>query len=372
MRTRGLVVIYDPHALMQFLQFYCMEDYEAEWDVLCLPKEDGKEEMSLYCEQTGIFKKIYKGESEYKNLPILKKIKLFVPMVLSSITGRRKNYCKKTLNQYVGNIDRYEILVANTEMGFISGMLASFGKEKTVVYFEDGSGDYMFYRKRWKSIYPIKSFDNFQSIFMARLGYFGKGYTYLKPTRDAVKYCSVIEELLYRNYKEIRQFSMDNVMQKKFTELLDKIYPQLSSLTIDEQTAIAFTDPVEFDCEDWKGYVDEFIKEICKRHTKVMLKCHPREDVSKYSFPENVKLEIVPRDIPAEVILPYLNKNDCYFMFPNSILVNIKLYDVKICVLYSEDIYKQINKKYFFFNDIDGVRAFCERFIKDKYTVKSI
>ena len=39
-KRRGLVIIYDPHALMQFLQFYCMKDHsEIEWDVLCLPKE---------------------------------------------------------------------------------------------------------------------------------------------------------------------------------------------------------------------------------------------------------------------------------------------------------------------------------------------
>lgn len=372
MKVRGLAVIYDPHALMQFLQFYCMGDYEAEWDALCLPKEDGKEEMYSYCKQTGIFKKIYKGESEYKNLSIAQKLKLFIPMVLFYIMGQRKKYCKKTLNQYVENINRYEILVANTEMGFISGMLASFGKEKTVIYFEDGAGDYMFYRRRWKSIYRIGSFENFQSIFMARMGYFGKGYTYLKPTRDTIKYCSVMDELLYKNYKEIRQFSMDTAMQKKFTELLDKVYPQLANLKIDEETAIAFTDPVELDCEDWEGYVEKFIKELCRTHTKVLLKCHPREDVEKYFFAESVKMEVIPRDIPAEVILPYLNKNDCYFMFPNSILINIKLYDVKIYVLYSEYIYRQLRKKTFFFNSIESTREFCDRFVKDQCIVMSI
>ena len=34
-KQRGLVVIYDPHALMQFLQFYCMDNHrDIEWDVL--------------------------------------------------------------------------------------------------------------------------------------------------------------------------------------------------------------------------------------------------------------------------------------------------------------------------------------------------
>ena len=64
MKKKGLVIIYDPHALMQFLQFYCMNDHsEIEWDVLCLPKDDGDQEMHGFCEKTGSFKNTDKNDT---------------------------------------------------------------------------------------------------------------------------------------------------------------------------------------------------------------------------------------------------------------------------------------------------------------------
>lgn len=372
MKRKGLVIIYDPHALMQFLQFYSMEDYKAEWDALCLPKEDGEEVMHSYCEKTGIFKNIYIGESEYKNLSLANKLKLFIPMVLYSVTGQRKRYCKKTLDRYVSNIDDYNILVANTETGFVSGMLASFGGEKTVVYFEDGIGDYFINRKRWQSYYRRGSFENFQCVLMARLGYFGKGFTYLKPTKDAIKYCSVKEEVLYRNYREIRQFSLDASAQVRFRNLLSRVYPELGKIKIDDKTAVAFTDPIEIDCDDWKEYAEKFVDILCQKHSKILLKCHPRESLDKYIFPTNVSVEMVPKDIPAELLLPYLNKNDCYFMFVSSILLNMKPYDLNINIVFSEYINGQIDQKVFGCTDYNSVKRLCDRFVKGQYHIIKI
>lgn len=377
MKQRGLVIIYDPHALMQFFEFYCMGDYEAEWDALCLPKEDGEEEMHLYCERAGVFNKIYIGKSEYKNLSLKNKLKLFIPMVLYSAIGQRRRYCKKTLNQYVGNINDYDILAANTDTGFVSGMLASFGKEKEVIYFEDGVGDYSVNRKRWQSHFRAGTFENFQCVLMARLGYFGKGFTYLKPTRETIKYCSVKEELTYRNYKEIRQFSMDSNALEKFRALQDQVYPELKKLKIDENTAVAFTDPVEIECDDWKKYVEQFVGVLCQKHNRILLKCHPRGSEDIYSFPDNVTVELVPKDIPAELLLPYLNGNDCYFMFPNSILLNMKPYNLNIRIVFSEDIYNQMDQKVKVYDDavcngIDLLRERCDRFVKGQYHIIEI
>lgn len=354
-----------------------MGDYEAEWDALCLPKEDGEETMHLYCERTNIFKNIYVGNSEYKNLPLKNKLQLFIPMVFYSIIGRRKKYCKKILDQYVGNINNYNILAANIDTGFVSGMLASFGKEKEVIYFEDGVGDYSVYRKRWQSHYRIDTFENFQCVLMARLGYFGKGFTYLKPTKETIKYCSVKEELTYRNYKEIRQFSMDSAALEKFRELQNQAYPELRKLKIDESMAVAFTDPVEIECDDWKEYVNQFVSILCQRHNKILLKCHPRGSADIYSFPDNVIVEVVPKDIPAELLLPYLNGNDCYFMFPNSVLISMKPYNLNINIVFSEYLFNQMNQKEKIYdntncNGIKLLRDRCDRFVRGQYHIIKI
>lgn len=377
MGQRGLVIIYDPHALMQFLEFYCMGDYEAEWDALCLPKEDGKEEMHSYCERAGVFQNIYRGELEYKNLPVRSKLKLFLSMAFYCLTGRRKKYCKKTFNQYVQNIYEYDIFAANIDTGFVSGMIASFGKEKTVIYFEDGIADYSVHRKRWQSHYKMISFENLQSVLVARLGYCGKGFTYLTQTKDTIKYCSAKHALTYTNYKEIRQFSMDDAALTKFKTLQSLVYPQLKEMNIDARTAVVFTDPVELDCEDWEEYVDKFINIICRKHDRILLKCHPRESVEKYSFPDSVHVEVVPRDIPAELILPYLNGNDCYFMFPDSIIIGMKPYNLNITIIYSEYVYNQINNKERIYDNMldDAIKVIkhrCDKFVKGQYSIISI
>ncbi|MCM1498446.1 MAG: alpha-2,8-polysialyltransferase family protein [Clostridium sp.] len=369
MGKRGLVIIYDPHALMQFLQFYCMGDYVAVWDALCLPKEDGKEEMHSHCERTGVFQNIYTGESEYKSLSVSAKFKLFIPMVWFSITGRRKKYCRQTLNQYVGNVDKYDILAANIDTGFISGMLASFGREKEVIYFEDGIGDYSIYRKHWRPYCSAGFFEDLQCVVMARLGYFGKCFTYLKPTKDTIKYCSIREELRYRNYKEIRQFQLNPNMLLKFRGVLNQTYPELSNLMIDEKTAIAFTEPIEPDCDEAKEYADRFVRVICQKHTRVLLKCHPRENVDKYLFPENIAVEVVPKDIPAELLFPYINGNACYFMFANSVLLGVGPYNLDVNIVYLKDINNEGYQKYQNIVDYDGIKALCDRFIKNQYNM---
>lgn len=368
MKNRGLVVIYDPHALMQFLQFYCMGDYEAEWDVLCLPKENGKGEMCPYCEKAGIFHNVFEGEIEYQKLSTVRKLKIFFAMFIYALAGQQKKYCKRTLNQYVGNIDNYNILAANTESGFVSGMLASFGKEKTVVYFEDGMADYRFVRKRWKSNYKYNIFTDFQCVIMARLGYFGKGYTYLKTTKDTIKYCSIKKELLYQNYKEIREFSMNSNMLAEFRLIINRVYPELIKLRIDPEAAILFTDTNDSGFKDWDEYVKQFIQIICQSHKKLVLKCHPREDMSEYHFPLSISVEIIPKDIPAELLLPYLNGNACYFMIPNSILLNMRIYNLKANILYFKPMYEVEVPGI----DLSKVKEICERFAKNQYNIIDI
>ena len=169
-KQRGLVVIYDPHALMQFLQFYCMDDHkEIEWDVLCLPKEDGKQEMDGYCEKTGIFKRIFTSDVEFQRLSIVNKLKLFIPMLFYALFGKQKSIIRKIYNTMVDDVDAYDYYAANTESGFMTGMLASFAPEKTTVYFEDGAADYMIDRKKNQSIFKKGSFLDFQCILYHKL-----------------------------------------------------------------------------------------------------------------------------------------------------------------------------------------------------------
>ena len=369
-KQRGLVVIYDPHALMQFLQFYCMDDHkEIEWDVLCLPKEDGKQEMDGYCEKTGIFKRIFTSDVEFQRLSIVNKLKLFIPMLFYALFGKQKSIIRKIYNTMVDDVDAYDYYAANTESGFMTGMLASFAKEKTTLYFEDGAADYMIERKKNQSIFKKGSFLDFQCVLMAKLGYFGKGYTYFEPTRECVKYASVPNELSYKNYKIIVKFDLSEAENDVYKSILKKVYPELSDYdNISKECKIVFTVPLFTDnkyCHDAERRFEEYISEHA---SQIYLKKHPR-DQQIYRFSEHVQVHEVPQDIPAEMLFPYFKDCECYMMEPDSLLINMGQFNIFADVLCFKDYVNEELVLRDSWLNIEQYEKMCNRFIKDHYNV---
>lgn len=367
-KKRGLVIIYDPHALMQFLQFYCMGDYDAEWDALCLPKEDGEEEMHAYCERTGIFRNIFTGTTEYKNLSIGAKLKLFIPMVLYALAGHRIGYCRKTLNAYVDSIDAYDVLVANSENGFVSGMIASFGKKKDVVYFEDGLGDYTWERHKWKSVYPSFSFDNLQCILMSRLGYFGKGYTKLQQARDCVRYASIKSAFVNSENKEVREFKLDGSQLEQYQTILIRTYPELKDFHVGKDSVILFTDAYEELGNDYEIYKEKIVRYINRNEKSVILKQHPREKKG-YVFDENIKVINIPKNIPGEILFPFLGNKRCYISHINSLILNMKTYGIRPIIFWSDCFHKELIKITPGWPDRDKTSKMCELFCGMNYDI---
>lgn len=367
---KGLFVCYDPHALMQFLQFYCMGDFKADWDALCLPVENGEEYMHSFCEETGIFHEVYAGNVEYQRLPLLQKLKLFLRMFLYATVGKRKKCCEHILNEYVGDIDRYDILASNIDTGFISGMLASFAKEKDVVYFEDGSADYYIKRSRWKNaVFPFWSLTNIQCVLMAWLGYFAKGYVYFEPTRHCYKYVTNKAALAYSNYKEIREFSLGDGAMSSYLSYLRKIYPGLDSVKIDEGASIFFTDPLDDWLDDYQYYNKKITDAISRYTQNVIIKRHPR-DKDKYVFPPSVKVSELDNKIPGEVYFPLMQKCTCYFASVSSVIIGMKPFVSDIVVFHIKD-FETIKMKA---RDLSRQEKFefLTKFMDDKFKIVDI
>ncbi len=363
---KGLVIIYDPHALMQFLQFYCMGEFEAEWDALCLPKENGKEEMHDYCEKTGIFNHVFRNNINYQTLPIYKKIVLFFLMLIYALVGQRKKICKKIFNKYVDDVNKYDIFAANCENGFISGMIASFGKDRISVYFEDGVGDYIEKREKNHSCYKKGSFQDIQCVLMARLGYFGKGFTYLEPTKYCYKYASNPEELAYRNYKEIKKFHLEAKEMNIYREIIEKIYPELVEYkNIDKDSVFIFTTPIDLKNPYGKVYKEKIIEYINQNAKHIYLKQHPRENM-QYTFSKQIIVQDIPPYIPAEVLFPYV-KNICYMMEPDSLLITMGTYPITVIFLYFDSYEMEERKIITTWHDREKYEAFCNRFMKNRY-----
>ena len=364
---KGLVIVWDPHSLMQFFQFYCMRDFAAEWDALCFPLENKKEIMHEYCERSGVFHNIYRSSIQYQNLSICKKIGLFLQMLIYALMGKRKEYCKKTFNKYVEDINKYDIFAANCENGFISGMIASFGEDKTSIYFEDGVGDYIEKRERNRSCFKKGSFQDIQCLLMAKLGYFGKGYTYLEQTKYCYKYASNPKELAYKNYKEIRKFDLTNDALNGFRDIIERVYPELILLKNRNTNSIfVFTTPLDSNNSYSEEYRKRFIDFINKHAKEIYLKRHPSE-LTPLFLSEQVKVHQINNNIPAEVLFPYISNNTCYMMEPDSLLINMGVYNISIIILYFDAYEKEMKKTITTWHDRDIFEAFCNRFMKNRY-----
>ena len=138
---KGLAIIYDPHNLYQFVWYYCNNDNSRkEWDALCLPNGYKGEYMHSFCEKAGIFSKVYADDKDYQTVSAAKKIGLAFGMIMFFIFGRRRNYCKRLLKEYV-SIDDYDEIVIIADVGIVSGACVSLGQEKKVVILEDGIND---------------------------------------------------------------------------------------------------------------------------------------------------------------------------------------------------------------------------------------
>ena len=129
MKKRGLAVIYDPHNLYEFIWYYCNKGKSKKWDALCLPNAQKGEYMHTYCEKSEVFETVIRKNTGYEGSSSKEKINMFLSMFGYFVTGRRKSYCKKLINQFV-NIDEYDEIVIIADVGIVSGACCALGKSE--------------------------------------------------------------------------------------------------------------------------------------------------------------------------------------------------------------------------------------------------
>ena len=367
---KGLVIIYDPHSLQQFIWYYFTYGTGKKWDALCLPNGYKGTYMEPYCRKTGLFDTIIKDDTEYMSLGLFRKFKLICKMTGYYIVGKRKLCAKRILNEYVGSIDDYDEVVALCDIGFISGLCALLGDEKTISYLDDGLGDYN-YRDKWSNTYKKTSLMYWQGFVMSRMGYGCAGRFYFKPTEKCIKYCAVPEEMKYRNYKEIRSFDMSNTDVDGYNNTLRRTYVGLSDIDFDSVDAVFFTDNLEVFSPNYQDYYDKCSRIIGGKHRTVLLKKHPR-DGATYSFPDGVRVIEVDNEIPAEIILPYLKGKQIYFSIFSSIIIFMQQYNYSYSILYSSQMYQDNisnPKSTWHFHSKERVLDLCRRFSTNEYNI---
>ncbi len=318
---KGLALIYNPHNLLEFIWYSCTYSKDTEWDALCLPSGHMGEYMSEYCEKSGMFKKIYASDKNYSQAGMKEQLGEFASMFSHALTGRRAGYCKKTLNRYVDDIDRYDELVVLNDIGLVGGLMIALGREKRVVILEDGVGDYV-EKSNKRLLRHLVSGREWRGFLLAKMGYSNSEHYYpLVTTKYCIKFNSKPEKLKHQKYKEINKlFDFTDTDVERYNRITSTLYTDIDHDRLRQSDAIVFTTNVSDFTDKPAPYIEAFERYMDAHSDAVMIKKHPR-DGNAYTFKADTAVYELSAAYPAEVILPYIKDKQVFFMFPSSILL---------------------------------------------------
>ena len=367
MGSKGLVVIYDPHNLYEFVWYYCNEGKSKKWDALCLPNAQKGEYMHSYCEASGIFDRIIRNDTGYESISSGKKLSMLASMFVSWVFGQRKAYCHRLLNRFV-RLDEYDEIVIIADVGIVSGACCALSEEKKVIILEDGINDYS-ERPRMIPKTKRRSLYSWQGFLLALMGYCSPGWFYLKTNRDCIKYASQPEKMVYRNYREIRQLyaevGTDTVL---FNELVRRLYPALNNYDLAHTDAVVLTRPLEDFVTQPDKYRQRLEQYIREHYSSILLKKHPREQAS-YDFGDNVAVSEIDNSIPAEALLPYLVGKEIAVVTTSAIMIYMRAYSLQCRMILFDGMFEESlhsNSKFRAMSS-EEAKAFAEQYCAGSY-----
>ena len=355
---KGLLVIYSPQHLIQFIWYYCTYGHNKKWDALCLPNGFSAERIKEYCEKTGIFEDVFFNDTYYMETPLKKRIAMFSKMLTSSAAGKKKQYVEKFLSNYV-ELKSYDEINVLSDFGIISGAFTALSKEKQIIIMEDGVADYQ--ERTFRNIYrqPINTV-NFEGLLLSLLGYANVAHYYpLRTNKDCIKFSSRPKMMKYRDYKGINKlYDFGKTDMSLYNQLVKTTYFGASdAVPFEKADAILFTNPISDFTSKPNKYINLVEEYISEKYNNILIKKHPR-DKAQYTF-SDTSCYYIPQPVPSEALFPYLSGKKLIFAAPSSILLNITA-EAEIECLYFKDLYKDSirnnsNEKY---NDFE---SFCEK-----------
>ena len=366
---KGLAIIYDPHNLYQFVWYYCNRGKEKKWDALCLPNGYKGEYMHTFCEDAKIFEKIYRSNDDFSSMTVGKKCKTFLQMIFFCIRRKQKDYCRKLLNHYV-DLNEYDEIVVIADVGVVSGACVALGEEKKVIILEDGINDYS-NRPRFISKEKIFSTYSWQGFLLARMGYCSPGWFYFSADKHCIKYCSQLEKMKYRGYKEMRLlYDTKGTDEELFHVILNRMYPILATYNFDDAEAIMITRPLDDFVSDVSIYQKRLEAYVSENYTSVILKKHPREQ-EEYKFADNVHVQEIDKSIPAEALLSYLQGKDVLMVTTSAVMLYLKTYRLQCKLINFAGLYEDSVNTNSFSKPLteQEIGEFADEFAKDCYKI---
>lgn len=322
MSKKGLLVIYSPQHLIQFIWYYCTYANGKKWDALCLPNCLGAKKTKEFCEKSGIFEEVYYNDKFFLESSLKERAVQFSKMLGAFCVGKKQQYIKRFLSEYV-NLDLYDEINVLSDHALVSGGFVELSKEKKTVIMEDGTADYK--ERTFMNIYkkPLNIL-NTEGFILSLLGYANVAYFYpLKANSNCIKFSSRPNKMKYVNYKSILQlYDYSNTNMELYKKIIKNTYGDILDFpAVRDTDMILFSTPVSDYTDKPEKYLARLEKHIAESMTALLLKKHPR-DKADYSFEEKEHFQI-PQTIPSEALFPCIMNKKLVFADLSSILLNI-------------------------------------------------
>ena len=343
-KKNALVIIYSAHEMLDFAWYYCAYGKDYNWSVLCPPYGASDEYIIESCRNSELFSEVFVDKRNFMNSSMKDKMQLFFQMFLAFFLGKRKKMFEKIIENAIGDYT-YDLVVIPCDYGILPGAFLSTAKEIPTIIMEDGGGDYAARRdsdiiRRIRDPYELIGF------MLAKMGYANTAHHYkMKATKYCYKFAKRPEDMLYRDYKEIRKLNdMSCVDEDEYSRVLQKLFhTDLSSV---EGDVLLFT-------SSFNNFIDDegiLLKETIQffnsklRGKTLLLKRHPRDD-KEYNFDEHVRVKEIDKNLPAEILKSVVKAKECYFMFTSSVVMDYNELFPEYKILFYESLAADNKKK---------------------------
>ncbi len=351
---RALAEITSPYRLLQV--FWIAVQYpDYEWDIV-LRYIDGKmetlERMKRECISSGLFTNVFFATETNKELNGWDKIKKALSLIFTCITGRRKKVFKRDIEKVVGEFN-YDLVLVEPSFALFSCEIMYFGKDIDVRILEDGAWDYTFNNFEY---------DRFTMLVGRIFYYLGiynfAGFKFFKLNKYCIKYATDPDNVIERNFKEIRPLFCENEYSDKYNHLLEKVYT-IKHIDCD---AVLFTNGiVENNDELYKQKALEWVEQNYKGK-KILIKLHPLDNFQYES--NEITCSIHYKTVPGEVLLSVFKDKPLIFMFPSTLILYLNKDKVDYKVLDYSDDYISSGFRSAFDRIIEALHVSSEQIVK--------
>lgn len=321
MKRKALMYLGGYRQLKDFIWYYLYKGTDFDWDLVCQPMF---EEMPLreICERTGIFHDIFMPKP-YITQSKSKLLLFSIKMILYWLLGKSKQFAQKEIAQ-ICDLNKYDLICISTTRGVTPGLIAYAAEGMELDLLEDGIGDNTDANIRFdlKRIFELRYV---ASYLFAKMGYFNIGCIFpLESTKKFARYSDKPDELSECLYKSIHQMNdMSSIDISEYSAITDRTFEKIDDIS--DADALLFTASLkDFDSKRYINCNKAAVRYLCEQgYKKIIFKRHPR-DYTPYEFDNFIMVEEIEPYITAEDIISLVNKQDVYFMFPSSAVLEMK------------------------------------------------